>query len=98
MTVVTPVVEDWLEQEIAQWVHYEEMIQWPIAPWADALTTEVHLTPQICPKVRGQVQKKITCFYHTPFQDASGCLISHNDTSGFNITTNQNMLNVPLHK
>ena len=35
---VTPVVEHWLEREIAQWVH-------PIAPWANAITTELHLAP-----------------------------------------------------
>ena len=29
---VTPVVEHWLEKEIAQWVHYEGSIRRPIAP------------------------------------------------------------------
>ena len=29
---VTPVVEHWLEREIAQWVHHEESIRRPIAP------------------------------------------------------------------
>ena len=29
---VTPVVEHWLEPEIAQWVHHEGSIQQPIAP------------------------------------------------------------------
>ena len=29
---VTPVVEHWLEREIAQWVHHEGSIQRPIAP------------------------------------------------------------------
>ena len=29
---VTPVVEHWLEREIAQWVHYEGSIRQPIAP------------------------------------------------------------------
>ena len=38
---VTPVVEHWLEWEIAQWVHDEGSIRWPIAPWANALTTEL---------------------------------------------------------
>ena len=42
---VIPVIEHWLEQEIAHWVHYEGSIRWPIAPWADALTTELHLAP-----------------------------------------------------
>ena len=30
--VVTPVVEHWLEREIAQWVHHEGSIRRPIAP------------------------------------------------------------------
>ena len=67
---VTPVVEHWLEREIAQWVHpmkdwsddpshhermllprsyislhHEGLIQRPKAPWANALTTELHLAP-----------------------------------------------------
>ena len=47
---VTPVMEHWLEWEIAQWVHHEGSIRRPIAPWANALTTELHLallTPQV---------------------------------------------------
>ena len=32
MVFVTPVVEHWLEREIAQWVHHEGSIQRPIAP------------------------------------------------------------------
>ena len=31
----TPVMDLWLEQEIAQWVHYEWPMWWPIAPWAE---------------------------------------------------------------
>ena len=31
MAFVTPVVEHWLEQEIAQWVHHERSIRRPIA-------------------------------------------------------------------
>ena len=42
---VTPVVEHWLEQEIAQWVHHEGLIQQSITPLANALTTELHLSP-----------------------------------------------------
>ena len=42
---VTPVVEHWLEREIAQWVHYEGSIRWPITPMANALNTELHLAP-----------------------------------------------------
>ena len=41
---VTPVVEHWMEWEIAQWVHHEGSIQRPITPWANALTTDLHLT------------------------------------------------------
>ena len=40
---VTPVVEHWLEWEIAQWVHHEGSIRRPIAPWVNALTMELHL-------------------------------------------------------
>ena len=40
-------LEHWLEWEIAQWVHHEGSIQRPIAPWANALTTELHLAPWI---------------------------------------------------
>ena len=43
----TPVVEHWLEQEITQWVDHEGSIQQPIAPWANTLTTELHLTPKM---------------------------------------------------
>ena len=42
---VTSVVEHWLEREIAQWVHHEGSIRRPIAPWANALTAELHLAP-----------------------------------------------------
>ena len=46
MAFVTPVVEHWLEREIAQWVHHEESIWRPITPWANALTTELYLAPR----------------------------------------------------
>ena len=39
----TTVVEHWPEREIAQWVYHEGSIRRPIAPWANALTTELHL-------------------------------------------------------
>ena len=42
---VTPVVEQWLEREIAQWVHPEGSIRRPIASRANALTTELPLAP-----------------------------------------------------
>ena len=38
---ITPVIEHWLEQEISQWVHHEGLIRRPIAPWVNALTTEL---------------------------------------------------------
>ena len=40
MAFVTPVVEHWLEQEIAQWVHHEGSIQRPITPQVNVPTTE----------------------------------------------------------
>ena len=42
---VTPVMEHWLEWEIVQCVHNEGSIQWPVAPWANALTMELHFIP-----------------------------------------------------
>ena len=42
-TFVTPVVEHWLEWEIAQWVHHEGSIWRPISPWASTLTMELQL-------------------------------------------------------
>ena len=38
---ITPVMENWLEREVAQWLHYEGSIQ----RWANALTAELHLAP-----------------------------------------------------
>ena len=43
-----PVVEHWLDREIAQWVHHKGSIRRPIAPWANALTRELHLAPTRC--------------------------------------------------
>ena len=34
MAFVTPIMEHWWEQEIAQWVHHEGSIQQLIASWA----------------------------------------------------------------
>ena len=34
---ITPVIEDWLEWEIVQWVHYIGSIRWPTTPPVDAL-------------------------------------------------------------
>ena len=42
---VTPVVEHWLEREIAQWVHHEGSIRRPITPLVNALTMELHVAP-----------------------------------------------------
>ena len=44
---VTPVVEHWLEQEIAQWVHHEGSIRLPTAPWTNVLNTELHLASTV---------------------------------------------------
>ena len=49
MAFITPVVEHWLEWEIAQWVNHEGSIRWPIAPWANTVTMELHLAP--CTKI-----------------------------------------------
>ena len=53
-TFGTPVMEHHLEWEIAQWVHHEGSIRWPITPWADALTKELHLAPGTSTKMRTQ--------------------------------------------
>ena len=39
-------MEHWLERDTAQWVHHEGLIRRPIAPWANAITTELHLAPE----------------------------------------------------
>ena len=44
--------EHWLEREIAQWNHHEGSIRQPIAPWANALTMELHL-----------LSKSLVCLY-----------------------------------
>ena len=41
MASVAPALENWLEREIAQWVRR------PIASGAPALTTELHLAPDL---------------------------------------------------
>ena len=58
---VKPVVEHWLEREIAQWVHHEGSIQRPIAPLANALTTELHLAPW-CNK-GCDISYPVPCYY-----------------------------------
>ena len=42
---VTPVMEHWLEREIAQWVYHEGTIQTPMASRVNTLTMELHLAP-----------------------------------------------------
>ena len=44
--VAIPVVEHWLEREIAQWIHHEGSIRRPIAPLAKA-TSLIYLTMNI---------------------------------------------------
>ena len=44
---VMPVMEHWLGRAIAQWVHQEGTVWRPIAPWANTLTMELHLAPQV---------------------------------------------------
>ena len=34
-----------LEWEIAQWIHHEGSIWWPITQWGNTLTTELHIAP-----------------------------------------------------
>ena len=41
--ITPPVVEHWLEEEIAQWFHLDGSIRRSIATRADALTTDLHL-------------------------------------------------------
>ena len=42
---VAPVVQHWLEIEIALWFHHEGSIRRAIAPWANALNKDLHLAP-----------------------------------------------------
>ena len=44
---VTPVVRHWLVREIAQSVHHEGSIRRPIAPLANAHTTELLLVKKL---------------------------------------------------
>ena len=49
----------WNEKyRVAQWVHHEGSIRRPIAPWANALTTELHLAPL-------GVSRALTCILAT---------------------------------
>ena len=59
MAFVTPVVEHWLEREIAQWVHHEGSIRQPIALEVHALTTELHLAPVIFKGVRALLSEAL---------------------------------------
>ena len=62
------VVEHWLEREIAQWVHHGGSIRRPIAPWANALSTELHLTPNIrvSKHFSTEIQTSV-CYYSVVF-------------------------------
>ena len=66
----TPVMEHGLDREITQWVHHGGSILRPIAPWANALTTELQLVPRTR-KVLKPLQKltkwrTIQTDWHTP--------------------------------
>ena len=67
-TFITPVVQYWLEREIAQWGHHEGSIRRPIAPWANVHTTELHLAPPVIEdkSVRGNISD-----YNTPKKKSS---------------------------
>ena len=41
---LTPVMEHWVEWEIAQWVHYEGLIWHPITSWVNASHIKLYLT------------------------------------------------------
>ena len=55
---VTPVVEHWLEREIAQWVHHKGSIR-PITPSTNALITELHLAPRVHKKSNRQDERRV---------------------------------------
>ena len=61
-------VEHWLEWEMAQGVHNEELIRRPIVPWANTLTTELHLAPDSEPGCEPST-------YQSPFIKICLCLI-----------------------
>ena len=63
---VTPVVEHWLEREIAQWVHYEGSIRRPIAPWAKAYhrATSRSSTAFVTPVVEHWLEWEIAQWVH----------------------------------
>ena len=63
----TPVIEHWLEREIAQWVHHGGSIRRPIAPWANALTTEIYLAPL---KKRKREKNKEEKFLPVPYSES----------------------------
>ena len=58
MAFVTPVVENWQEQEIAQWVHPMKDRSDDPSHHERTLTTELHLTPFIL--LKGSVDH-MTC-------------------------------------
>ena len=63
---ITPVVEHWLEREIAKWVHHEGSSQRPITSRSNAQTTELHLAPRmlVSPHYTANATSHIT---HDPY-------------------------------
>ena len=72
-----------LEWEIAQWVHHEGSIWWPIAPWANAFTTELHLAPPIDLRWSSNL---------VHLEDASSCSLPNSMLSGQRSRCNQLLL------
>ena len=66
-----PVKQLWLERETAQWVHHEESIRRPIAPWASALTTELHFSPSS--PINSHIQLRFKSDYKHQCNSICGC-------------------------
>ena len=109
---VTPVMEHWLQREMARWVHpMRDRFRRPIAPWVNALTTELHLAPygtkyQITCYTRGSDQAlhqhvdTLGCFGRTQLSDFSqGEQMSHNlifiGSANWKNVNNMNKTNTP---
>ena len=52
--LIAPVLDHWVEQETADWVHQEGSLQRPTAPWADALS----LPPQLATVTEGYTSRQ----------------------------------------
>ena len=74
----TPAVEHWLEREIAQWVHHEGSIWRSIAPWANALTTELHFAPVLV-KCYKKARRLTYLWKRIPFPACSPCWLVLSD-------------------